>query len=154
MLPDPSPSSRETREQACPYGGSAAVGALGRIRAARTEIHSEYRCRACRKEFVFLRTIGLSTSPHESDLITDDAFLRDKAQAAIRAGKIPAPRPGRTWGGRGIGAACDICRRPIVKRARQLVQFAHAGADAELLHVHPRCFAVWEQEWKLHPERR
>ena len=71
---DPSPSPSETRDHLCPYCDSAAIVALGRILAARTEIKSEYRCRACRKEFVLLRHIGLTTAPRESPFPNDGAL--------------------------------------------------------------------------------
>ena len=31
----------------------------------------------------------------------DEAILREKARAAIAAGKLPTRRPDSTWGGRG-----------------------------------------------------
>lgn len=66
---------RETREYTCSQRGSAAVLALGRLRAARTEIRSEYPCRASRRELVLLRHIELTTSPRES-LFPDDGGLQ------------------------------------------------------------------------------
>ena len=32
----------------------------------------------------------------------------------------------------------------FAKGAREVIQFAHEGAD--LLHVHLRCFGVWKRE--------
>jgi len=43
----------------------------------------------------------------------DEPLLREKARAAIRAGKLPSRRPDRTWGGPGIGEPCTICGEPI-----------------------------------------
>ena len=79
----------------------------------------------------------------------DEAILRAKARAVVQAGKLPARRPDRTWGGPGIGAPCSVCEQPV--RGDELefeIQFAHDGDNPGLdkFHVHIRCFAMWELE--------
>lgn len=79
----------------------------------------------------------------------DEPILREKARAAIRAGKIPKRRPDRTWGGPGVGAICSICDLPVTKDELEFeIQFARDGDNPGLdkFHVHVRCFAAWEFE--------
>jgi hypothetical protein len=73
----------------------------------------------------------------------DEARLRERARAAIQNGKIPSRQPDRTWGGRGVGAACAVCDLPIPK---DTIQFAHNEAPYGLDKFRVRCFAAWEFE--------
>jgi hypothetical protein len=72
----------------------------------------------------------------------DECFLREKAQEAIRSGKLPAVKPGRTWGGPGNGTRCSMCGEPVTQGQMELE--IETGLDKCYLHV--RCFAVWECE--------
>jgi len=45
----------ETRARLCPHCLSLDVAPIGRVVADRTALRSAYQCRACSKEFVFLR---------------------------------------------------------------------------------------------------
>ena len=79
----------------------------------------------------------------------DENSLREKARAAIKAGKIPSQRPDRTWGGPGVGAPCGVCDLPVTKDQLEFeIQFAHDGDNPGLdkYHIHVRCFAAWEFE--------
>ncbi len=81
----------------------------------------------------------------------DEVILREKAREAVQAGKIPARRPDRTWGGPGVGAPCAICELPVGRDELELeIEFAHDGDNPGLdkFHVHIRCFAAWEFERK------
>ena len=75
--------------------------------------------------------------------------LREQARATIKAGKLPARRPDRTWGGPGVGALCSVCGVAVGKDQLEFeIQFAHDGDSPGLdkYHVHVRCFAAWEFE--------
>src|SRR6266481_3910130 len=79
----------------------------------------------------------------------DEKILREKARAAINAGKVPTTRPDRTWGGPGVGAPCAVCDLPVTKDELEFeIQFSHNGDNPGLdkYHVHVRCFAAWEFE--------
>ena len=79
----------------------------------------------------------------------DEQVLREKARAVVQAGKLPARRPDRTWGGPGVGAPCAVCGVPVGKDQLEFeIQFARDGDNPGLdkYHVHIRCFAVWELE--------
>ena len=79
----------------------------------------------------------------------DEPILREKARAAVRAGKLPARRPDRMWGGPGVGADCAVCGRPVTPDEMEFeIQFARNGDNPGLdkFHVHIRCFAAWEFE--------
>jgi len=75
--------------------------------------------------------------------------LREQARATIKAGKLPARRPDRTWGGPGVGAPCAICELPVTKDQMEFeIQFARDGDNPGLdkYHIHIKCFAAWEFE--------
>ena len=56
----------DTREPICPHCLSGPVMARGRISAGGAGmIRTEYRCPDCAKAFVFLRRVGLTTSPQQ-----------------------------------------------------------------------------------------
>jgi hypothetical protein len=79
----------------------------------------------------------------------DEPRLREAARAAILGGKLPTKKPDRTWGGPGLGNACAVCDRPIIKDELEIeIQFAPAvaGLEPERHHLHIRCFAAWEFE--------
>ena len=79
----------------------------------------------------------------------DEQDLREKALAVIKAGKLPARRPDRTWGGPGVGAPCAVCGVPVEKDQLEFeIQFARNADNPGLdkYHVHVRCFAAWEFE--------
>ena len=81
----------------------------------------------------------------------DERHLREQARAAMRTGKIPARRQDRTWGGPGVGAPCVICGVPVGKQEMEIqLEFTRDGAvpDLDKYHLHPRCYAAWEFEWK------
>jgi hypothetical protein len=79
----------------------------------------------------------------------NEPILREQARAVIKSGKLPARSPDRTWGGPGVGAACSVCEKPVMKDELEFeIQFAHDGDNPGLdkFHVHLRCFAAWEFE--------
>jgi hypothetical protein len=78
---------------------------------------------------------------------------------AICSGKLPDRSAERTWAGRGCGAPCAICGRPInADELEYELEFAtgdnttaagtHSAAGKPLAdyHVHIGCFWAWESE--------
>jgi hypothetical protein len=80
----------------------------------------------------------------------DENELRYCARQALRAGKLPPGRPDRMWGGRGAGALCSVCNKPVEPSETGFdLEFSAPGHDAGRLINHPmhlRCFAAWEFE--------
>src|SRR5688500_8431195 len=72
---------------------------------------------------------------------------RAKVLDAVLAGKLPAPPPERTVGGRGSGVPCAICTEPL--RSDEVeweLEFTSAldKLTRTILHVHPDCYAYWD----------
>jgi hypothetical protein len=81
--------------------------------------------------------------------MSNEAVLRGQAAEALRLGKLPCEQPDRLWGGRGIGAVCAICRRPVTRDQIEVaIEFARNGSvpGLDTYHLHLRCFAAWEFE--------
>jgi hypothetical protein len=79
----------------------------------------------------------------------DGPILRERARAAIEAGKLPRRSADRTWGGPGVGAPCSVCDQPVTRDQMEFeVQFVNQGTapGLDVYHVHVRCFAAWELE--------
>ena len=79
----------------------------------------------------------------------DEDVLRGKARAALQTGRIPNRQPDRTLGRPGAGAHCAVCELPVRRDEMECeIEFASNGDDASVgeVHVHIRCFAVWEAE--------
>src|SRR5882672_8613790 len=79
----------------------------------------------------------------------DEKTLRTLAHDAIRAGRLPARRPERTWGGKGGGAPCAVCDLPVGPADVEFeLEFAEEPGfgPAFSCRVHARCFAAWEFE--------
>lgn len=140
------PSLTETHKHKCPQCSSGAVVmAPGHILADATGmIRIEYRCHECGTPFWLLQHLALG------ERRDDELILRDMALAAIRRGRLPALRqPAHAGAGPGVDAPCAVCERPVHRQDLELViQFEQRGAAAafDTLHLHLRCFAVWELE--------
>ena len=83
--------------------------------------------------------------------MTDKMELRRIAREAIRAGRLPAARPLRTWAGMGDGAACSLCALPIHTEEVE-IELECGGAPRPgpgEWRVHARCFEAWELERAL-----
>ena len=67
----------------------------------------------------------------------------------------------RTWGGADVGAPCSVCELPVARddvtrdELEFEIQFAHDGAVPGLdkVHLHVRCFTVWELERVVGPAK-
>jgi hypothetical protein len=81
--------------------------------------------------------------------MSGNATVRDRVLEAIRTGKVPARSAERTWAGRGCGASCAICGRPInadeLEYELEFVTDDH-GKQRTDYHVHGGCFWAWESE--------
>jgi hypothetical protein len=66
----------------------------------------------------------------------DASVLYEKTAAAILSGKLPARRSDWTWGGPGTGAPCAVWHEFEM-------QVAGVENPRLTLHMHIRCFAVW-----------
>jgi len=83
------------------------------------------------------------------DAPDDDAALRERARDAIKLGRLPARRLVRSWAGKGSGATCVVCVRPVTHDQVELeLEFAAAPPSAapRCCRVHAQCFAAWELE--------
>jgi len=75
-----------------------------------------------------------------------------KEQVAGADGCEPRPldalsgrRPRRMWGGRGSGAPCSACGKPVAPDEVEFeLEYDDAGLAPEPYRVHGRCFAAWE----------
>ncbi len=80
----------------------------------------------------------------------DENTLRQKARAAIVAGKLPHRRPDRTWGGKGGGIACSVCGEAVAPQDLEYeLEYASGSGSSPGLgsyHLHVRCFAAWDAE--------
>jgi len=88
-------------------------------------------------------------SPSAATVYRGAPILREKTRAAVRAGKLAARAPTRTWGGPGVGADCAVCGVPVTHGEMEVeIQFARDGGKSGLdqYHLHIRCFAAWEFE--------
>jgi hypothetical protein len=75
----------------------------------------------------------------------DEAALREFARLAIRQGRLPRRAPDRAWGGSGCGSLCAVCENPITSDQTEY-EISFGEGDLDMLHLHIRCFAVWELE--------
>ena len=79
----------------------------------------------------------------------DEAILREKARAAIKAGRMPTKLHERTWGGPGTGGPCSVCDLPVTKDQPEFeIEFTTNGVASSVgkFLLHARCFAAWEVE--------
>jgi hypothetical protein len=75
--------------------------------------------------------------------------VRDEVLETIRTGKLPDRSAERTWAGRGCGAPCAICGRPVNpdELEYELEFVTHGdGEQPTAYHVHIACFWAWECE--------
>jgi hypothetical protein len=62
----------------------------------------------------------------------DEGIARERARAAIQAGKIPLRCPDRVWGGPGVGAPCAVCDLPITRDQREFeIEFERSGGAGQ-----------------------
>jgi hypothetical protein len=85
----------------------------------------------------------------EAGQMTDERSLQKKAREAIQAGKLPNRQPESVWAGQGCGACCTVCGESLKRDELEYeLEYAHAhhGADANIFHVHIKCFTAVERE--------
>jgi hypothetical protein len=81
--------------------------------------------------------------------MSGQAAFRDRVLEAISSGKLPDRCADRTWAGRGCGAPCVICGRPInADELEYELEFVTGdnGTQLAAYHVHNGCFWAWECE--------
>jgi hypothetical protein len=92
--------------------------------------------------------------PRGASQINDERALRQKAQEAIKNGRLPAMDARRTWGGPGNGATtCSVCGEAVKAGEMELeIEYRRDGRTDGLdhYHFHVRCFAAWECESRSH----
>jgi hypothetical protein len=78
--------------------------------------------------------------------MSGDGTVRDVALEAIRAGKLPARSPTKTWGGQGSGSPCAICGEQLRPDDLELeLEFAtNDGTRRESYLVHVGCSSAWD----------
>jgi hypothetical protein len=84
-----------------------------------------------------------------TDAASEVEALRERARDAIAFGRLPARRLVRSWAGKGSGATCMVCVRPITSEDVELeLEFAASPPSAapRCCRVHAKCFAAWEIE--------
>lgn len=77
--------------------------------------------------------------------MNEDSVLGPDGSEARQFDRLPHRRPDRVWGGRGSGADCAVCGKPI-QRDQVEFELAFDGARqaGETYLVHSPCFAAWE----------
>jgi hypothetical protein len=81
--------------------------------------------------------------------MSGNATVRDGVLETIRSGKLPDRCAERTWAGRGCGASCAICGRPVnADELEYELEFVthDDGKQPTAYHVHNACFWAWECE--------
>jgi len=78
----------------------------------------------------------------------DEHLRRELARAAIRAGRLPSRSPERMGSRSGTQLACAVCSGPVQPSEEEIKLGYDHGAvqEAEVFHLHIRCFAAWEFE--------
>ena len=71
----------------------------------------------------------------------EGATVRARVRSALAAGTLPRVDGERTWAGRGRGATCRVCARPIDAPAIE-----HEVELAEVTVVHRDCYFIWRDE--------
>ena len=75
----------------------------------------------------------------------NEARLRVLARERVRDGTLPRTRAARTWGGFGNGAACSLCKTPIVVSEPELeLQFDNPAVSDAMVRFHHICHVMWE----------
>ena len=81
--------------------------------------------------------------------MVDESTIHRLARAAIWAGSLPDILPYLSWGGRGTGAICAICREAVHDHEVELeLEFLVGDTSQPTVNhpVHLQCFAAWEIE--------
>ena len=76
----------------------------------------------------------------------NEQALRARARQRIGQGLLPREKPTRMWGGRGTGAVCNLCDRPIdsSEPEMELEYEPSGGVSSVRLHLH--CQSIWDAE--------
>lgn len=71
--------------------------------------------------------------------------LRARARQRIAQGVLPCEKPLRTWGGRGSGAACNLCDQPIQSSEPEMELEYESTSLQPTVRFHLRCQTLWDQ---------
>jgi hypothetical protein len=64
----------------------------------------------------------------------------------LQDGRLPHDRAERFWARPGAGEVCDACESSIAKDQMAVENFVSRIADTKPLHVHGRCYQIWDAE--------
>ena len=132
--------------------GEATVvgGALDRIALSKARmlenqrLLSETRHRIAASRRRLNRMFAVAGGVDEADGPQHDPDLLDRVIRAVHDKKLPARQADALRGGRGVGAACSVCERPVRDDETQLkATFRYDGEPATVYLVHVRCYAAW-----------
>jgi hypothetical protein len=70
-----------------------------------------------------------------------EEFARRVTESQRR--RVPFRAPQRTWAGRGTGACCDLCHRPIEPNEIEYEVEISTPAAMQILYLHLRCYHEW-----------
>lgn len=86
-----------------------------------------------------------------------DGALKELARQRIATGELPCSPTAPTWGSRGSGAPCSLCKRPI---GTEEIEYEVAAVDprgiaeATPVRFHLTCHAAWQAECQGRPQHR
>jgi hypothetical protein len=74
----------------------------------------------------------------------NEQALRARARQRIGQGLLPREKPTRMWGGRGTGAVCNLCDRPIDNSEPEMELEYEPSAGVSSVRLHLRCQSIWD----------
>ena len=72
------------------------------------------------------------------------AAPKNERKGRLSVAELREAVPGRMWGGKGCGAACDYCRVVLGSSEVEYEVEVELGGSTLLLHFHPRCHDAWK----------
>jgi hypothetical protein len=102
----------------------------------------------CGKHEARSRAVPAESEKPKTRTTSDELDLREKARELLRSETLSGRRPGRLWGGTGLGGIrCTLCGVQVGDDEVLLeVEFRDDTAEGANPHFHVRCFSALELE--------